>query len=80
MQQSSTRHPSFNTARIGFNYTGIGKSARQLPFALSLLCSPIQAFSSKRIISNFALIPGGEHGTIFDWLPHAQHRSDFDEN
>jgi hypothetical protein len=33
-QQSSTRNRSFNTARVGFNYTGIGKSALQLFFAL----------------------------------------------
>jgi hypothetical protein len=50
MQQSATHHRSCNTARIGFNYTGIRKSALKLSFAL--LVSSIWAFFAKRTISN----------------------------
>jgi hypothetical protein len=51
MPQSLTRHRSFTAARIGFNYTGIGKSA--LKFSFALLFSSIRAASAKRTISNF---------------------------
>jgi hypothetical protein len=51
MELPSTRHRPFNTARVGFNYTGIGKSALKLSFAL--LFSSIRAFFAEIIISKF---------------------------
>jgi hypothetical protein len=62
MQQPSTRHRSFNTARVGFNYTDGGKSEFQLSFAL--LFSSIQHFLPKELSQIFARIPGGPHATF----------------
>jgi hypothetical protein len=65
MQQPPMRHRFFNTAWIGFNYTGICKSA--LKFSYTLLLSSIGALSAttkkEEISQIFAPIPGGGHAS-----------------
>jgi hypothetical protein len=63
MQQPSMRHRSFNTAWTGLNYTGNGKSAVQLSFAL--LFSSIRAFFCKKNYLKFSLQFPAAHMELF---------------